>query len=495
MKTFIKRFLIILPIFLCLILASALAWERLYQRYRPISFETASFQETNDLLDNPFRGFYHLYGLILSEDDPENIALQTRQCIQFGSLPLMLFEINLKNYADTDLSDNALTQLDQILLQLQDAGRQVILRFLYDWEGMAVETEPSAIEQIIRHMDQVGPVVNCYADTVFLLQGTFTGDWGEMNQTKYGSHEDNRLLMTHLAQATDPSIFLTVRTPSQLRGVTQTRTPISSETAFDGSLNSRLGLFNDGMLGSVYDLGTYDDTPNAGTDEPEDKGTREEELSFQEYLCQYVPNGGEAVIDNPFSDFDRAIPDLAQMHITYLNCDYDAAVMDKWKKSVYHGNDCFDGMNGFDYISAHLGYRYLVTDCSYFNNPLEEGSGIITLSIENRGFAPSYRLFMASLTLEHTDTHLQLTMPVELDNRVIGGGSQTSFQIPLSIDELPQGNYKVSFSLTDPYTGQTIQFANQDKDDAHRVHLGTLTVEQASPKGLLSFLLGKKLNE
>lgn len=485
MKNLIKNIVIIMA---CASIFGTLGWNLLSQRYQPVSYRAASYQETNADLNNPFRGFHHLHGFILSEDSPEDAASRIKQYINSTSQPLMLLQINLIRYANTDLSDNALTQLDRILAEIHDSKRQVILRFLYDWDGNGLEAEPDNIEQILRHMDQVGPVVNRYADEVLLLQSAFTGSWGEMNTTNYGSPENVRLLMNHLAQATDPSIYLAVRTPSQLRSVTQTRTPVTADTAYDGSLGSRLGLYNDGMLGSISDLGTYDDTPNADTAAPEDKGTREEELAFQDNICQFVPNGGEAVINNPYNDLENALIDLAKMHVTYLNCEYDATVLNKWANTVYHGDDCFDGVTGYEYISAHLGYRYVVTDSSFTYDALDKNSGVLALTIKNTGFAPAYRLFDGFLSLENTDTGLQLTLPVTLDNRTIGGGSQAEFSFPLTVDGLSEGDYQVFFFLTDPYTEQLIQFANEDTDSAGRIILGTLTVEPASQEGLLALL-------
>ncbi len=455
-----------------------------------VTYQAGAYEETNAVLDNPYRGYYHLYGFTLSEEDPGDTAGRIKQYTASGR-QMMLVQINLKNYADTDLSENALRQLDIILSEISLSGHQAVLRFLYDWDGKALETEPSSIDRILRHMDQLSETVNRYADSIFVLQSTFTGNCGEMTQTKFGSHEDNRLLMSHWAQVTAPSIYLAVRTPSHLRGVTQTRTPVSAETAYDGSLASRLGLFNDGMLGSVYDLGTYDDTPNADTAEPEDKGTREEELAFQNDICRFVPNGGEAVLDNPYNDLDRAIADLARMHVSYLNCDHDTAVMDKWKNTIYHGGGCFDGMNGFDYIDAHLGYRYLVSGSSLSCDSFQNAPATLTLTIQNTGFAPAYRQFDGTLCLTSRNTGVRHLIPIALDNRTIDGGSEVSFSLPLDIRSLSVGTYEVAFSLTDPCTKEPILFANRDTDESGNVSLGTLSIDPVSPEELLSFLLSR----
>ena len=120
------------------------------------------------------------------------------------------------------------------------------------------------------------------------------------------------------------------------------------------------------MLGSVYDLGTYDDTPLQPDSNLDEQGTRSEELLFQYKLCQYVPNGGEVTVDNEYNDLDNAIADLSQIHISYLNSEHDTAVLDKWKNSTYTGSrtDVFSGCTGYDYISTHLGYRYVMKESS-----------------------------------------------------------------------------------------------------------------------------------
>ena len=161
----------------------------------------------------------------------------------------------------------------------------------YFWDGKAQKTEPSDFYRIKNHIQQVSAKVNAHADCIYILQGLFIGNNGEMNNTNYGDIDQMRQLAETLAKNISPSIYLAVRTPAQLRGILYSRTPMAGQSD-EGSLASRLGLFNDGMLGSVYDLGTYDDTPLTSASEFNEQGTRSEELLFQNKLCQYVPNGG-----------------------------------------------------------------------------------------------------------------------------------------------------------------------------------------------------------
>ena len=286
--------------------------------------------ESADELSNPYIGFYHMYGYVLGSDSLSNLPAASDSDAK-NRQGIVMLEVNLQNFSNEDLSDSALSQLDTILSAWQRHGSQVILRFLYDWDGKAMETEPQSLEQILRHMDQTAEVVNRYTDCVFLMQGIFVGNCGEMNNSHYMSDEDCTTLMHHLAEVTDPSIFLSVRTPVQRRKILDSSERPTKETAFDGSLSSRLGLFNDGMLGTANDTGTYGDTA-ASADTYRSAWVREDELSFQNELCNFVPNGGEVTLDNPLNDLAHAIQDLSRMHVSYLNSEHDPAVLDNGKQ-------------------------------------------------------------------------------------------------------------------------------------------------------------------
>ena len=59
-------------------------------------------------------------------------------------------------------------------------------------------------------MEQLGPVL-CEAEKdIFVIQGLFTGNWGEMNGTRYSSSEDMRLLAERLAHDLDSAILLQI---------------------------------------------------------------------------------------------------------------------------------------------------------------------------------------------------------------------------------------------------------------------------------------------
>lgn len=109
--------------------------------------------------------------------------------------------------------------------------------------------------------------------------------------------------------------FFSVRTPAQWRTIVSeyrdTKVPHCPQPIFLSSLASRLGLYNDGMLGSANDTGTYGDKAAANLNTNyNDAWTREDELAFQ-MTSPLCTNGGEVIIDNVYNDFDNAVKDLS----------------------------------------------------------------------------------------------------------------------------------------------------------------------------------------
>ena len=461
---------------LCVALVIAASFYALSVRQLNVVYTPADSKESTADITNPFCGFYKINGYVLAEDKTARDAdIWCQRSCKDTPYPLMLLEINLRNYADQDLSANALSQLNRIFKICEKKKKQIILRFLYDWDGKAQKTEPSDFYRIKNHIQQVSATVNAHADCIYILQGLFIGNNGEMNNTNYGDIDQMRQLAETLAKNISPSIYLAVRTPAQLRGILYSRTPMAGQSD-EGSLASRLGLFNDGMLGSVYDLGTYDDTPLTSASEFNEQGTRSEELLFQNKLCQYVPNGGEVTVDNEYNDLENAIADLATMHVSYLNAEHDPEVLSKWKNSVYTGSDIFSGVNGFDYMSAHLGYRYRLKTSSLAFRSLLDDTARLYLTIENTGFSSAYRTFETTLVLKNENTGESEDLETNIDNTSIAGNDESIFRLELDVRSLKKGTYTLELKMTDPATKTVIHFANTGYETSDTIPVGTFTL-------------------
>ena len=171
---------------ICAALAISVLYHMVFTRRLNLKYTPAVLEESARELDNPYRGFYRMIGYILSDDrKPAEAAAWCSENCDSNPYPLMLLEINLKNYSNSNISTKARNQLDKILEQCLLAKKQVILRFLYDWDGQAMSTEPSDLSWIKKHISQLSSTVNKYSDCIYILQGTLTGNNGEMNNSNY----------------------------------------------------------------------------------------------------------------------------------------------------------------------------------------------------------------------------------------------------------------------------------------------------------------------
>lgn len=445
-------------------------------RLNRISYTTEAFSESNEYLPNPYQGFYHIIRYTLSDNFLPTDELFSRTASY--TAPLALLEINLKKYRTTKISKKGLEQLDIILKAWSQtpSNTRLILRFLYDWDGLALVTEPETLDLILTHIDQVSTPVNQYCRSVYIMQGIFIGNWAEMHHSNYMDNRSVKTLSQRLNDIINSSIYLSVRTPAQWRMINEVHDLPAKfpEYRTDVSLMGRLGLFNDGILGSESDLGTYKDTAIGAAAVPSCKGTRKKELQFQKKLCQYVPNGGEVIFNNTLSDLETSVSTLQTMHVSYLNADYDSRVLEKWSNTIWTGKDSFNGCDGLSYVQAHLGYRYLIQACKIKKSGLTKQKITLTLTLKNNGFSNTLKAFLTSIILKNTKNGKCTCVPLAADLRTLGSGQKKSFTIKLPVKDLERGSYHIYLSVTDEASGQMILLGNKNKVNDDGYLLGQL---------------------
>lgn len=440
--------------------------------------QVETMTESAKELQNPNRGFYHIYGVLLS-DEPEDVKKNLQEKMKSDTkTTLALMEINLYKYRDGDISQEGMDQLKQLFTAMSESEKQWVVRFLYDWGEKNADFEPEKISIILRHMKQVAPVLKNHADDLFVVQGLFTGIYGEMNQSGYGDPVSMQKLARQLAASTDETTYLSVRTPVQWRTITKTA-DASDQTSV---LTKRMGLFNDGMLGNSLDLGTYGEQSKkqAGSYKA---WTRDEELKFQNTLCAHVPNGGEVVLDNPYNDLENAVKSMKTMHITYINRDHDTEVMDKWASSTVHTNDCFDGMDGLSYMERHLGYRLVLLNPKMTYN-LWKDTLHMELSLKNVGFAPVYKACDGIWTVKNEDG--EVIYRQKMTEKVTGltGENQEKKLLTITKNISLKGKngkkFYIYFALKDHAENKMITFGNEQEKTKDGYLIGTLASKTES---------------
>lgn len=441
---------------------------------------STTFTESSKILENPNRGFYHMYGFHINDEETEFEENIGELYKQDNGTSLTLIQINLQYYRDRAISEKGLENLEKLFAEWSKLDKQLVIRFLYDWHGENIEQEPENLDTILIHMEQVGPILRKYKDRIFTLQGLFTGNWGEMNGTRYTSAEDMQILAQQLETVTDPSTYLAVRMPMQWRMITGIG-DTTQLTPEEGGFPYRMGLYNDGMLGSWSDYGTY------GNHTKEEQGyftywNREQELAFQEELCKLVPIGGEVIVDNTYNDFENALQDMRLMHVTYLNGDYDSKVLEKWATTTVSQEGCFYGMDGLSYIERHLGYRLLIRDTAVDYRYMEDELHV-AVELQNIGFAPLYKEADVKLILESEESGERQVYVSEADISTLTGGNLWEKSLVCK-QEIPlggktAGKYKVYLCIRDEATEKQILLGNEQETTAKGYLLGTVMLEEA----------------
>ncbi len=395
---------------------------------------------------NPSRGWYRLYPFALTE--PLEEAALRAVCCEEESLAMV--QIDLGWYRDSELDQAALEYLRVILEFFHREKKELILRFLYDKEGRGMEHEPSGIQTIQRHMRQVGPILQEYHAMIFVLQGLFVGSWGEMHHSKFLTKTHLRSLFQTLWEATAGSCRIAVRQPRYLRMLCPQSEIMHQRT---------LALYNDGMMASESDFGTYG-TASAADAAWEEAFCRSDELAFQHRICRTVPNGGEVVQDNQLNDLEHAIATMRQMHITYLHSLYDLQVLEKWKNSSYQQSDAFQGKSGYDYIGAHLGYRFVVRKVilQRKQQPVR-----LQIAVENTGFANAYEEMHAFALLRFKGKTLQ-KIPISTDVRTWNSGETSQIFVEIGAFDAPEA--EVWLQIERVKDGRCIQMANNGAGQA-----------------------------
>lgn len=466
-----------LAVFLFIVLATWLKY--LWETKNKISLDL-NYIESTKVVSNPERGWYKIYGCLVNDADHgvEDYIHFLKDYNPEDSLVLLIF--NLKNYREGDISNEGIEYINGIMNKTQESGLKAIVRFVYDWDGYGLETEPESITTILRHMEQLSPSLYRYQDIIYVIQGLFIGSYGEMHSSKYLDKESVITLMNTLLESTPKSMKLSVRTPEYWRLITGRTESINKLGQLPGA---RIGLYNDGLSSSETDLGTYSD----GTGY-ENKWLRKDEIQFQSELCRFVPNGGEFALDSEYNDLDNILKEFPLLHISYLNRDYNEIVLNKLKSSTYFStdkDDPYNGVDGYKYIGDHMGYRLVLRDISISKRIFVDMIAIMEIEIENTGFANVYYPKEISLLLEGVNDNEQISVKIDTDISTWNSGEISKLKVSIPTNKLQDSDYKLYLKITDD-NENGIQMANDSiyNYGIKANSIGQIQVEQFSFKNI-----------
>lgn len=410
------------------------------------------YTESTAKLDNPDQGFYLPINVTVTDSGatyPTYVVTNTTKLYHLR-IDISAFSANAGG-TDHPLTDAALNGIRNLLTYLRQRDKSAIVRFSYDkgFDGHA-NFEPS-LEVMLNHARQFCTVLEEYSATVTALEVGMVGPWGEMHTSTAANPENISALIQAFLENTT-TIPVSVRTPQMIYNYLGISGGAPEgyevpETAY------RLGMFNDGYLGSATDYRTY--------------GDREKDVAFISGQTEHLPFGGEVIDPNStLHDITVCLPEMYQIHLSYLNELWNDQIVAKWKNVTVTEN-CADadslyyGLTAYTYIQNHMGYRFVLKN-STFKHTENFDTLKISLTLENVGFGNLTKSKNAKLLFVNSNNAVVHEESVENFN-----GEET-IDYSLALD-LQAGNYRMFLQLSGDELNGTplycLQFANDSLYD------------------------------
>lgn len=500
-----KNTLLSLIIAICLLLGADVFGGQAYAESfssEGLSATQIQTQETTEKLSNPERGFYNILSISCTDEAlGDGASLRnTAMRIQASGIMLIEFQINLKAFVgngkpdsdpdatvDRAISAQGLAQIRQAFSILRESGLKAVTRVVYDSDGVA-NPEP-AFPMLMQHIEQLSPIFHENEDVIYVVEAGFIGMYGEWHSTKYPEADYRIQVVNALLDAVPQSRAVNLRTPNFYR-MCVGQGPIDESIGFNGSDAARVGQHNDAFLASETDMGTYP------------SGKREQELAWLNSHTKYTPFGGEACAVSTYNDLNNAIREIKLTHCQYLNETYNVAVKDKWKATVYQGeNEAYQGQTGYKYIEDHLGYRFVLREASMETQPVQGSAWNLRIAVENTGFGNLCNDREADLILEKDGKYYQAQ--IDTDPRKWWSGETQIMELTFSLpSDIEPGEWNAYLKLPDASPSLTedtryaIRFANADvwDGDLGANYLGSIQVGQSQSSGINTFGQVNSLN-
>ena len=400
---------------------------------------------------------------------------------------------------DYDLNDAFFESWDETLQNCRNNGCMVALRFRYDANGRD-NPEPASFEQVLHHIEQIrnSGLLEKYSDIIAYVESGFVGKWGEQHGGKYTSVQYKAQLLETMLQAVPAPIPVTVRTPdifAEWAGIKRTELADAelinslTESAYASDIQSnkdRIGLYNDGYMGSNSDLGTYANR-DIETDWLHNQtftsyfgGEFSGNISFAQQYDTYLP--------------ENAVPEMYKTHLSYINSNIFQLYKDYTFSADYDitdaDNSAYYGQTVHQFIRDHLGYRFVLRKSELTSQTVQGGKATVNFDIENTGFAGVIPAVQSYVILEKDGIYTIAESDIDCHNWHSCTVSSETLNINLP-DNIPEGEWNVYLKLnmgtesdiTD-MNSRSIRFANEGvwNGSLGANYMGSITVSESAEK-------------
>ncbi|MGN1411780.1 MAG: DUF4832 domain-containing protein [Oscillospiraceae bacterium] len=459
---------------------------------------TIDYTESTETLSNPGVGYTQTIWYTCKPND-------TPVCNPTGNIALMFIDIggfssgingftddqgNYTEGTDYDLDETFFTNLRATFENARKNGCTIAVRFRYDANGKS-NPEPSTFDKVLQHIQQIKDdgILEEYKDILMFVESGFVGQWGEQHGGKYVSLEYKAQLLDAMLDCVPDDIPVTVRTPNTFAKWAGIDMKDLNSYVSTGDAK-RVGMYNDGYMGSDTDLGTF--TYN-----------REEETNWLGRQTIYTYYGGEFSGDLDWAKKydtylpENAIPEMYKTHLSYINSNIYSLYKDYTFNTDYDvsnvDNSAYYGETVFKFIRDHIGYRFVLRN-SELNRQVSQGGTLnLNFDVENTGFANPLKEEKVEVILEKDGKYITTQVdlnPMEWYSCSISN-SKISLKTPATLES---GNWNVYLrmsvgnqGISDSYL-RCVKFANNDiwNTSLGANYLGTVEVVQSGDASQLT---------
>jgi periplasmic beta-glucosidase len=386
----------------------------------------------------------------------------------------------LSGFCDRDIPEGGLRAIEAYFDALVSRGMKVQPRFIYSHAMPdALNDAPQAI--ILRHIDQLAPVIAKWKHAINAFQMCFIGAWGEWHGAYYDM--DRGLI----ARAVMEKLVV----PNGLYA--QMRLPRYKNLLADTPYYRSIGIENDSFFGKIPDRGYGTGGLDAGT-EQWDQLMREAAYAPQDgelyWHFWFEQNPGMTVhaADALRQLSEHRFSTLSILHSYFdaciVNGDAGKSVMGRWmeekiskdwldENGVLYAPAWFQDREGrparrtvFEFVRDYLGYRLEAQSVDVRGGLCPGGAVEVEMPLVNHGFAAAFNLSATLALLDDTGCPVSEESCGEpaswysrspedyADSRPLVHTARARLRLP---DEA--GRYRLAFRLGNTL-GQTARLAN-----------------------------------
>ncbi|MGL4608233.1 MAG: DUF4832 domain-containing protein [Trueperaceae bacterium] len=426
-----------------------------------------NYQKDSSNFLNPERGISNPQ--VSYSDKPKPLESWRLEQSKASGISVINRRYVMVSFRNSAISQSYLDHIQSDLNLVRQYGMKMIIRFSYTFNEVSTNNYADTnMDQMLRHVAQLKPILQKNADVIAFLESGFIGRWGEWNKStnKLGDEtnpqntSEQSRLVNALLDAMPKERMITLRYYARKQAILG-GTAQSSGTAYNQSKQARVGHMND-----YFTIDTYSG-------------------SARNYLMQdtlWTVHGGEAIkLNGSRSGCTSTMAELTDYNWSVMNIP-PGDFSNLWKQG-----GCYDS------ILRRLGYRFFLTRATLPKNVKPGSTLSVSLNMSNEGFARPYNPRGLELVLRNKSNNqvTRLAINPGQDVRAYLPGPDESKTLNLNAvvpGNLAAGNYDLFLNLPDPAASlnnradYSVRLANSNMWDAASGYnkLGSLQVGSSS---------------